>query len=57
MCADFSDPAGKVFDLDFWVHAGGQGLEVTETMIHKDEGVPRYTWHETNGVWTRRDVN
>ena len=56
VCADLKDPAGKVFDLDFWVHQGEHGLEITETMIHKEQDKPRYTWHENDGVWSRKDV-
>ncbi len=51
VCADFKDKKGKLFDLDFWVEQTSDGLVVTETMIHKEEGKPRYTWMEKDGVW------
>jgi hypothetical protein len=56
VCADFKDPGGKAYDLDFWVKETGAGLAVTETMIHKEAGIPRYTWVEKGGVWIRRPV-
>ena len=57
VCADFKDTAGTVFDLDFWVKQGGDGLEVAETMIHKEEGKPRYTWYQDGDVWKRKQVD
>ena len=50
VCADFKDTAGTVFDLDFWVKQGGDGLQIAETMIHKEEGKPRYTWYQEGDV-------
>jgi len=56
-CSDFKDPAGKVYDLDFWMHEGANGeLKVTEIMIHKDAGKPRYNWIEEGGVWKQKTV-
>jgi len=51
VCADFKDHQGKLYDLDFWVKQTPSGLHVTETMIHKEAGAPRYTWFEKDGVW------
>ena len=56
VCADFKDTDGTVFDLDFWVEQGSNGLQVAETMIHKEEGEPRYTWHQEGDVWMRKPV-
>ncbi len=56
VCADFNNRDGEVFDLDFWVHQTAHGLQVTETMIHKQMGNPRYTWYEESGVWMRKPM-
>ena len=56
VCADFKGRDGEVFDLDFWVHQTEHGLRVTETMIHKQSGNPRYTWYEESGVWKRKQM-
>ncbi len=56
VCADFKSRDGEVFDLDFWVHQIAHGLQVTETMIHKQSGNPRYTWYEESGVWKRKPM-
>ena len=57
VCADFKDSSGKVFDLDFWVKQGHHGLMVAETMIHKEDGEPRYTWQQDGDVWNRKDID
>ena len=54
VCADFTTPEGKTWDLDFWVKDTADGLEVDETTIHKEEGVARYMWYEEDGVWVRK---
>ncbi len=54
VCADFTTPEGKTYDLDFWVRETEEGLQVTETTIHKEEGQPRYNWVEENGIWKRK---
>ena len=56
VCADFKTPEGEIFDLDFWVTNSSDGLQVTETMIHKQSGNPRYTWYEESGVWKRKQM-
>jgi hypothetical protein len=56
VCADFSTPEKKSYDLDFWVKETDRGLEVTETTIHKEDGKPRYNWVEKDGIWTRQPL-
>jgi len=53
-CSDFDEQGGKVFDLDFFMKAKGDRLVVTEVMIHKEDGNPRYSWFEENGIWKRK---
>ena len=56
VCADFKNPEGKRYDLDFWVKGDGDHLMVSDTTIHKVDGVPRYLWVEREGLWKRLPV-
>jgi hypothetical protein len=57
-CSDFTTPEGKVYDIDFWLHQDEEGdLKVTEIMVHKEAGQPRYTWYEEDGTWKQRPVD
>lgn len=53
-CSDFKTPEGKTYDLDFFMSDKGQGLQVGEVTIHKEEGKARYGWVEEGGVWKRQ---
>jgi len=53
-CSDFKEKEGKVFDLVFFLRPEHGELKVTEIMIHKVEGKPRYEWYEEKGVWKHR---
>jgi hypothetical protein len=53
-CSDFKATDGKMYDLDFFMKGADSGLEVSEVMIHKEAGNPRYGWVEKDGVWTRK---
>jgi hypothetical protein len=56
-CSDFKTPEGKAYDLDFWIHEAPNGeLKVTEIMIHKEAGKPRYNWIEEGGAWKQKPV-
>jgi hypothetical protein len=57
VCADFQTADGKLYDLDFWVEETDEGLTVTESMVHKEEGKPRYSWIENHGIWTRKPLD
>lgn len=54
VCADFTTPAGKSYDLDFWIKQVDGELTVAETTIHKEQGRPRYNWVEEEGIWKRK---
>ncbi len=57
VCADFAATNGKVYDLDIFMEGpDADHLVVTEVTVHKEEGQPRYTWHERDGIWTRKAV-
>lgn len=46
-CTDFQVRGGQtVYDIDFWLNPQNGQLQVTETRIHKKDGVPRYTFHQ-----------
>ncbi|MDW7681750.1 MAG: hypothetical protein SCK70_14405 [bacterium] len=53
-CSDFKATNGKMYDLDFFMKATDDGLKVSEVMIHKEAGKPRYRWVEKDGIWTRK---
>ncbi|HDP99897.1 MAG TPA: hypothetical protein ENN22_12030 [bacterium] len=53
-CSDFKATNGKMYDLDFFMKATDTGLKVSEVMIHKEAGKPRYGWVEEGGVWKRK---
>lgn len=53
-CSDFNEKSGKLFDLDFFMMAEDGKLKVTEVMIHKEDGKPRYSWFEDQGIWKRK---
>lgn len=53
-CSDFSAASGKEFDLDFFMKEDEGRLVVTEVMIHKEDGNPRYTWYQEGDVWKRK---
>ncbi|TAK64987.1 MAG: hypothetical protein EPO24_02965 [Bacteroidetes bacterium] len=53
-CTDFKATDGKMYDLDFFMKLGKKGLEVSEVMVHKVEGEPRYGWYEKEGKWIRK---
>jgi len=46
-----------MYDLNFFMKADQEGnLKVGEVMIHKEDGQPRYTWFEENGIWKPKPV-
>ncbi len=53
-CSDFKETGGKMFDLDFFMKSVDGDLTVTEIMIHKEDGKPRYQWYEESDIWKRK---
>lgn len=53
-CSDFDAVSGKTFDLDFFMEEDADRLVVTEVMIHKEDGKPRYTWYQEGDIWKRK---
>lgn len=54
-CVDFKTEDGKqLYDVDFFLKGNDpKALAVTEIMVHKEDGKPRYNWKEDGGVWKR----
>ena len=53
-CSDFKETGGKTYDLDFFMQSVDGTLTVSEVIIHKEEGKPRYSWIEEAGMWKRK---
>ena len=53
-CADFQASNGKVYDLDIFMNGkSSENLGVTKIIVHKEDGVQRYSWREKDGVWVK----
>ena len=53
-CADFQASNGKVYDLDIFMKGqSADNLDVTEIIVHKEDGVQRYGWREKKGIWVK----
>src|SRR3989338_4408005 len=56
-CVDLVDEAGDVYDTDFFLSGKPDAMTVTETTLHKLNGIPFYTWkQQEKGQWTRVPV-
>jgi len=53
-CSDFKSAGKEIYDLDFFMESKDGQLAVTEIMIHKEDGKPRYSWLEEDGVWNKK---
>ena len=53
-CTDFKATNGKMYDVDFFMKSSEHGLMISEIMIHKEDGKPRYGWVEKDGTWMRQ---
>ena len=53
-CVDLVDTVGDVYDVDFFLAGDPGAMKVTETTVHKLNGVPFYAWQQNrDGVWGR----
>ena len=53
-CVDLVDTEGDVYDVDFFLSGDPGAMTITETTLHKLNGVPFYTWEEKkDGTWGR----
>ncbi len=56
-CVDLVDEAGDVYDTDFFLSGKPDAMVVTETTLHKLNGIPYYTWEQVKkGQWERVPV-
>ncbi|MBI4335253.1 MAG: transglutaminase domain-containing protein, partial [Candidatus Omnitrophica bacterium] len=53
-CVDLVDTSGDVYDVDFFLSGDPGAMTVTETTLHKLNGIPFYAWEQNSkGVWER----
>src|SRR3989338_11624901 len=53
-CVDLVDESGDVYDTDFFLSGKPDAMTVTETTLHKLNGIPYYTLQQVeNGQWKR----
>ncbi len=56
VCADFKADDGNTYDIDIFMQGTSEeNLKATRTLVHKDNGTPRYTWFEENGIWKTKE--
>lgn len=51
VCVDMRAEDGTLYDIDFFLKETNGDLTVSEAMVHKVNGKPRYTWKYRNGTW------
>ncbi len=52
-CVDFKADDGTKVDVDFFLKPKGDNLEVTDTSVHKINGVARYNYQQEGNFWKR----
>ncbi len=53
-CVDLVDTFGDVYDVDFFLSGDPGAMTVTETTLHKLNGIPFYAWKQDwRGRWKR----
>ncbi len=53
-CVDLADVSGDVYDVDFFLAGDPGAMTVTETTVHKLNGVPYYLWQQAaDKTWHR----
>jgi transglutaminase-like putative cysteine protease len=56
-CVDLVDEKGDVYDVDFFLQGDPGSMVVTESTLHKLNGIPSYTWQQTpDNSWKRVPV-
>ncbi len=56
-CVDMVDTSGDVYDLDFFLSGEPGAMTVTETTLHKLNGIPFYAWKQNwRGIWKRVSI-
>lgn len=56
-CVDLAATSGDVYDVDFFLSGDPGAMDVTETTLHKLNGIPFYVWKQNEkGVWYRLSI-
>jgi transglutaminase-like putative cysteine protease len=56
-CVDLANIDGNVYDVDFFLAGDPGAMTVTETTVHKLNGVPYYLWEQNDDdTWVRKPV-
>ncbi len=56
-CVDLASTDGDVYDVDFFLAGDPGTMTVTETIVHKVNGQPRYVWKQKDDkTWSRISV-
>ena len=57
-CVDLVDTSGDVYDVDFFLSGDPGAMIVTETTLHKLNGIPFYAWKQNKeGLWERVPID
>ena len=57
-CVDMASDDGQFYDIDFFMEGKPGHLTVTETTVHKLDGVPYYVWRQNEDKqWVRTSVD
>lgn len=57
-CVDMASADGAFYDIDFFLHGDPGNMTVTETTVHKLNGVPYYVWQQNaDKHWVRAEVD
>lgn len=59
VCADFEGKDGHTYDIDIFMEGTKKDNleEAKKPMVHKVDGDERFTWHEEDGEWERKQVS
>ena len=55
-CTDFQSSDKHTVDVDFFMTDDGQKLVLSDAILHKVDGQPRYNWQEKDGYWVKVPV-
>jgi hypothetical protein len=56
-CVDMVSADGQFYDIDFFLEGDPGAMTVTETTVHKLNGIPYYVWKQNeHGHWVRARV-
>jgi len=57
-CVDMASADGEFYDIDFFLHGDPGAMTVTETTVHKLNGIPYYVWKRNEDQrWVRGPVD